>query len=99
MYQYTARNPNGYAIEVGPEGKREFDTKQCCHCGGHFNIVPGSGTTRGFCKLCMKVTCGQYVCCEHYPIEERLDDYERGLLPSLMSPRSEALKSRIFTCS
>lgn len=98
MYEHTARNPNGYAVEVGPNGKREFDTKQCCHCGGHFNIVAGSGRLRGFCKLCMNVTCGKPCCHEHYPIEERLDDYERGFLPDLMGPRSSSTKLRIIRC-
>ena len=33
-------------------------TMQCCHCGKHWNFVPGSGRQRGFCYHCMQITCG-----------------------------------------
>lgn len=87
MYRHTARRADGYEISTGPLGTIERDTKQCCHCGGHFQIIPGSGKTRGFCLKCTKVTCGNPACNEHFSIEERMDLFEKGLLPELMGTR------------
>lgn len=85
MYQHTVRNPNGYSISMGPDGKVERDTQQCCHCNQHFDVVPGSGKRRGYCMLCNKVTCGSPQCHEHFPFEKRMDLYEKGLIPDLMA--------------
>ena len=93
MYQHTARHADGAAIVVDPtlNSGREVhvDTKMCCHCGNHFPYKKGSGRIRGFCMRCMKMTCGSPRCDECFPIEERMDYYEAGLLPDLTSPRSE----------
>ena len=64
-------------------GMIEIDTLQCCHCGGHFEVVKGSGKIRGWCMLCNQVTCGKPKCDEHYPIEKKLDDFEKGKLKVL----------------
>jgi hypothetical protein len=76
----SVRRPNG-AIIV--DGKQVADTMQCCHCGGHFVVVKGSGTKRGFCLACGKVTCGAPACDEHIPFEKKLDQFERGKRGSL----------------
>ena len=74
------RRANG-AIIV--DGVQVADTMQCCHCGGHFIPVRGSGTRRGFCLACGQVTCGLPGCDEHMPFEKKLDEYERGKRRSL----------------
>jgi hypothetical protein len=56
------------------------ETRQCCHCGGHFQYVRGSGTKRGFCMKCMAMTCGCQKCMECLPEEKMLDLYEKGQL-------------------
>lgn len=65
------------------DGKEEGESIQCCHCNGHFNLRPGSGVTRGFCMLCMRVTCGQKKCNACYPFEKKLEDYRSGKLKIL----------------
>lgn len=77
------RKVAGYGISIDREtGKTvdEHDSMQCCHCGHHFRVVPGSGKTRGFCMLCDGVTCGAPDCFEHFPFEKKLDLYEKGKL-------------------
>ena len=89
MYTVTSRKPDGYAVATGPNGVEEWDTKQCCHCDKIFPYKKGSGNIRGFCMRCMKITCGNPACVECFPMRERLNLYERGLLPEVTSPRSE----------
>ena len=55
----------------------ELATAQCCHCGGHFPIKPGSGIVRGFCFQCNGPICGPS-CVECVPTEQLLDNYEKG---------------------
>lgn len=85
------KKPDGYAYATGPNGIEEYDTKQCCHCGGHWNFVAGSGRRRGWCTLCNNMTCGKPACHEHFPIEKRMDMFEKGLLPYLMAPTDAVL--------
>lgn len=81
---------------VDPSGKEaHVDTKQCVHCGEHFPYQKGSGRLRGFCTRCMEMICGKHRCMECFPIEERMDLYEKGLLPSLMSSRDEIIIKKI----
>ena len=54
------------------DGIQVASTHQCCHCGGHFQSVKGSGTKRGFCLKCMKVTCGAEQCDPCLPFEKQL---------------------------
>ncbi len=78
MYDHTRRKPKGYGVITGINGNStEFDTEQCCHCGRHFQIVKGSGTKRGFCLHCNKVTCGSPQCDECIPFEEQLKRMEQ----------------------
>lgn len=66
--------PNGAVLE---DGMQVADTLQCCHCGGHFEHVPGSGRRRGFCLACYGVTCGAVRCNPCRPFEQQLDDREK----------------------
>jgi len=80
----------GYGVAIDREtGKTvdEHDSMQCCHCGHHFRVRPGSGKTRGFCLLCGGVTCGAQGCYDHWRndgrsnnFNQQLDDYEAGKL-------------------
>jgi hypothetical protein len=58
------------------EGREVGHTLQCCHCGGHFLSVRGSGTKRGFCLRCGQVTCGSKKCDACVPFEARLEILE-----------------------
>jgi len=74
MFEHSSRNPAGY-ISITEPGKRtiEQDTKQCVHCGGHFQVVPGSGIKRGYCRNCMGVTCGKPECNTCLPFQKWMD--------------------------
>ena len=100
MFEHSARRADGAMICVDPDGtgEKHIDTKQCVHCGEHFPYQKGSGRTRGFCTRCQGMTCGVHRCDECFPIEERMDLYELGLIPSLMSPRSE-IKMKVSSVS
>lgn len=58
------------------EGVEVAHTLQCCHCGGHFVSIRGSGIRRGFCLRCMAVTCGKPECDRCIPFEEQLEMME-----------------------
>lgn len=70
----------GFATFCDPGADRpllELGTAQCCHCGGHFPIRPGSGTIRGFCQQCNGPVCGRS--CEMcVPTEQLLENMEKG---------------------
>lgn len=70
------RKPSG-AIML--DGIEVAHTLQCCHCGGHYVSVKGSGKRRGFCMKCMGVTCGSVKCDNCIPTEKMLDNIEKGL--------------------
>ncbi len=70
------RNPSGAFIVDGVEMAH---TLQCCHCGGHFVSIKGSGKTRGFCLNCMGVTCGKLECNSCIPFGKKLEIMEKGL--------------------
>ena len=62
LIQDGRMKPDGYIQIVGDGPTVEADTKQCGHCGGHFVIVRGSGTRRGWCNYCSAVLCGREAC-------------------------------------
>lgn len=52
------------------------DTARCCHCGCHF-IVNTSDLS--FCLSCDDTVCTKPDCnARCYPLEKRLEDWERG---------------------
>lgn len=77
MYEASARSPHGGMTFDGPMGHMERDTVQCCHCGMHWMVEPGSGKIRGFCLKCMQVTCGSANCQACIPTERKLDIHEQ----------------------
>lgn len=80
---HSLRRPSGVVVitpEFGPA--IEADTRQCCHCGGHWVHQPGSGIVRGFCLKCNAPICGAG-CAECVPFEKKLDLYEKGKLFTL----------------
>ena len=69
---------DGYGIGTTFDGKIvEMDSLQCCHCNCHYHVQPGSGKRRGFCLLCMDVTCGKEACLPCVPFERKLEAQER----------------------
>lgn len=77
----AARKPDGWTKTTGPFGEIvDADTLQCCHCGGHFEVVVGSGVERGFCKRCCGYVCGKPECMMFcVPRDQQLDNLEHGL--------------------
>lgn len=73
--------PKGHTWYSQEGGTVEHDTLQCCHCGIHWEIKPGSGIRRGFCVPCGKVTCGREQCDACLPMEKFIDCVERGIDP------------------
>lgn len=55
------------------DGTQVASTKQCPHCGAHFNMHPGSGTRRAWCSRCTGVTCGKPECDACIPIDARFE--------------------------
>lgn len=54
------------------DGQEVAETKQCPHCGAHFQIVRGSGRKRPFCMRCMSPTCLRPQCRACVPFEKKL---------------------------
>lgn len=95
MFKHTLRKAAGHTHSIGLDGKvYETDTHQCCHCDKHFDFIKGE--TYAFCQYCMKVTCSSKECREHFPFEERMELFEKGLLPKLNSSRDEIQRRKII---
>lgn len=72
------RNPHGYSVITYDDGTViEGDTAQCCHCGCHWVVQPGSGNVRGWCFKCGAVTCGSQACDRCLPLEKWFEEVER----------------------
>lgn len=75
LLHHTRRKEAGYILvtdTVTGAVREEHSTAQCCHCGLHFRVRPGSGTVRGWCSLCSQITCGKRTCQSCVPFEKRL---------------------------
>lgn len=55
------------------------DTLQCKHCQKHWQVVPGSGRQRGWCRYCDGPTCGAERCCDCQPFEVQMEIMEGRL--------------------
>jgi hypothetical protein len=53
-------------------------TMQCPHCNTHFLYRKGSGTLRGWCMRCNKISCGKEPCMTCIPFEAKLDFVDGG---------------------
>jgi len=62
----------------------EAATLQCVHCGGHWQVQPGSGKLRGFCFRCNGPVCGPG-CAECVPMEAMLEIMEGTRNPTSVS--------------
>jgi len=78
--EHGARRPDGHIIRYTDGGRELYsDTKQCPHCGGHFEIRTGSGKLRSWCGNCAAVTCGKKECVENcVPTERWMAQVERN---------------------
>lgn len=78
MLRSTLRKPQGQIIITQPDAPTiERDTFQCAHCQYLCIVRRGSGTIRGFCRMCNAPTCGRNKCsqgCE--PFEAKLEAWE-----------------------
>jgi len=63
------------SIVIG--GEEVAMTLQCCHCGGHWIPIRGSGRQRGFCTNCMAPHCGRRECWPCVPAEKKLEKIEK----------------------
>ena len=75
MFGY--KNRGAVEIITGPEGEVQHDVKQCCHCGGYWRRVIGSGAIRGHCTKCNADFCGPN-CIVCIPYEKQLEMIEAG---------------------
>ena len=76
----STKNPHGVIVV---NGMNVADTKQCCHCDGHFIVQKGSGRKRGWCKNCHEVHCGGPKCWVCVPFEKKMDLLEAGKILEL----------------
>lgn len=75
----AVRKPDGYTKTTGPYGEIvDCDTLRCCHCGGHWEVIVGSGRFRGECRRCMGYTCGQPACMICHTWQQKLENLENG---------------------
>jgi hypothetical protein len=87
----AVRKPAGYTKTTGPHGEIiDCDTLQCCHCGGHWEVIVGSGRLRGFCTKHLDYTCGRPECMVCLDKEQRLENLEAGR-PELWVPTAESI--------
>lgn len=66
----------GVAIIVDPDAPTlELHTITCCHCQFivHFKAGASESESAGFCRLCMKATCGAARCQSCIPFEAKLE--------------------------
>lgn len=81
----TTLRPNGFVIIQGVDGNLfEGETRQCCHCGGHWLVQPGSGKIRGWCGKCSAWFCSPE-CMECVPHERMLDIMSGILNPTAVT--------------
>lgn len=75
MGEHSSLRPHGFLEIADPDAPGGIicgETLQCCHCGGHWMIQPGSGRIRGFCMRCNGPVCGPG-CAECVPMERQLE--------------------------
>lgn len=81
----TTLRPNGLIIIQGVDGSTfEGETRQCCHCGMHWVVQPGSGKVRGWCGKCSAWFCSPE-CMECVPVEKQLEILEGTRNPTAVT--------------
>jgi hypothetical protein len=76
-YKHAAWVRQEHGAIMGEGMRQQASTVQCCHCGGHWTEVKGSGKRRGYCQKCHGKTCGNPLCDNCVPMEVALDYAER----------------------
>jgi len=72
--------PSGEFAVTDRAGKvlREGQTLTCVHCGGMWEVQPGSGRSRSWCFRCNGPTCGSRECSRTcLPWERQMEIRER----------------------
>ena len=78
MGRITLLNAGGYGVITDIDGSiEEHDTFTCVHCNRVQLVRPGSGTQRGYCRLCDAPVCGHKNCMECVPFLKKLERHER----------------------
>lgn len=86
MSEISKLNPHGFFEVTNLDGETtRGETLQCCHCGGHWQLVKGSGRVRGFCTRCNQVTCGSESCMQCLHWEAKLEVIEGTRNPTAVS--------------
>lgn len=68
------RSEDGGILEGGHQ---TGSTLMCRHCGCHWEVRPGSGVQRGWCRKCSGPLCGGWACLKScVPLEARLEHAE-----------------------
>ncbi len=72
------KHVGGYVHIEDPDGPDiEYNTLQCCHCNGHFEVIPGGiEGISNFCPNCYAPHCGQPPCWTCVPFEAKLEAME-----------------------
>lgn len=79
MFDHTARQPHGHCTEIGPWGEiKTHDFICCCHCKKLWEVVRGSGRSRGWCYKCSAPTCSLLCAVTCLPYEAQLENIEAG---------------------
>jgi hypothetical protein len=77
----------GFCEEIGPDGRREWETFTCCHCSAIVDVPPPTAPEVGFCRLCFSrecLDCARKDKC--IPFERKLEAMEaRGRLLAAIS--------------
>lgn len=81
MFGFKNKREAGYIV-MATEGNGiiESATRQCPHCGGHWEIKPSKAKTIHWCANCDGEVCGKPGCFTCYPFEKKMEDYEKGKL-------------------
>ncbi len=72
---------SGYATITSPQGVKEYDTCTCKHCNAVWTIrstEKGQGDPGGWCTICARPICPNCVGKECFPLERRLELYEKS---------------------
>lgn len=79
MSELSNRRRSGHFSALGIGGElQDGETLSCVHCQHTWELKKGSGKVRGFCTSCMGYHCGGPQCWDCVPLEQRLENIEKG---------------------
>lgn len=80
MFGHKMHKYAGEVEYIGLDGKSTVrGIKQCCHCGGHWVVRPGSGNHRGFCTNCMGDICSDHCAKRCHSYEAKMEAMRKGI--------------------